>query len=320
MPEEAVLGIDTSCYTTSVAILSMEGTLLEDRRRVLSVKPGRRGLAQSEMVFQHTRNLPELIESCRMEKLSIRAIGVSNKPRPLIDSYMPAFLTGFGLARSLAHVLRVPLHVLTHQHNHMFAGLWSVRKEAPAHFLVVHVSGGTTDLLLADKNDDGEYALTPQGTSIDLHAGQMIDRVGVAIGLPFPCGRHLEKLAFSAKEAFDLPVWTDKGNMSLSGPATKALRALEQGADPASVALGTERVIAKGLVKTISSVCEAHDLHEVLFVGGVSANEEIRTQLKRHLTGKQIEVWTPDPAYSVDGAVGCAFYALRKERNGHDFW
>ena len=62
VPEEAVLGIDTSCYTTSVAVLSLEGKLLADERRLLKVKPGRRGLAQSEMVFQHTRNLPELIE------------------------------------------------------------------------------------------------------------------------------------------------------------------------------------------------------------------------------------------------------------------
>ena len=314
MAEDAVLGIDTSCYTTSAALMSLTGELLADRRRILAVKPGKRGLAQSEMVFQHTRNLPDLVEACCFSDVRIRAVGVTDRPRPLEDSYMPAFLAGCGLARSLAKVLGVPLWRLTHQHNHMFAGLWSVGQEPPARFLVVHVSGGTTDLLLAERQADGSFSLLPQGTSIDLHAGQMIDRVGVAMGLAFPAGRALEELAQKAESAFPLPVWTDGANMSLSGPATKALRALQSGADPASVALGTERVIAKALVRTIGHVCENKGLTKVLFVGGVSANGEIRRELTRHLKGKGIEVWTPDPRYSVDGAVGCAFYAVKKER------
>lgn len=294
---------------------------MADERRLLTVRPGRRGLAQSEMVFQHTRNLPDLLERCQLDGRPLLAIGVSSKPRPLADSYMPAFLAGLGTARSLAHLLQVPLHRLTHQHNHMFAGLWSARVLPPEKLLVVHVSGGTTDLLLAERTPSGQYTLLPQGTSIDLHAGQMIDRVGVAMGLAFSAGAALEEIARKSTQPYELPFWTQEGNMSLSGPATKALRAIEKGEDPAAVALGTERVIARALGKTISFVCGKNAVPDVLFVGGVSANEEIRGYLRRVLNDKGIHLITPDPRYSVDGAVGCAFYALLEERGMTcDFW
>lgn len=312
--KEVVLGLDTSCYTTSVALMDLAGNLVADERRLLKVKPGHRGLAQSEMVFQHTRNLPDLMEALDLTGLTVRAIGVSAKPRPREDSYMPAFLTGLGLARSLGKVLGVPVHRFTHQHNHMYAGLWSVGKEAPDRFLLVHISGGTTDFLLCEKQVDGHFTLTPQGTSIDLHAGQFIDRVGVALGLPFPCGPHLEKLADEATEPYPLKVWTEGAQLSLSGPCSQALRAVEKGADPASLALGVERAISRGLSRTLFYVCRQQGLHQVLLAGGVSANGELRRQIGDYLGKRQIELWAPDPKYSVDGAVGNAWAAVLEER------
>ena len=312
--KEVVLGLDTSCYTTSVALMDLGGNLVADERRLLKVKPGHRGLAQSEMVFQHTRNLPDLMEALDLTGLTVRAIGVSAKPRPREDSYMPAFLTGLGLARSLGKVLGVPVHRFTHQHNHMYAGLWSVGKEAPDRFLLVHISGGTTDFLLCEKQVDGHFTLTPQGTSIDLHAGQFIDRVGVALGLPFPCGPHLEKLADEATEPYPLKVWTEGAQLSLSGPCSEALRAVEKGADPASLALGVERAISRGLSRTLFYVCRQQGLHQVLLAGGVSANGELRRQIGDYLGKRQIELWAPDPKYSVDGAVGNAWAAVLEER------
>ncbi len=311
-PEGAILGLDTSCYTTSVALMDLKGQLLADERQVLEVRPGRKGLAQSEMVFQHTRNLPKLIEKLQLEGVAIKAIGVSAKPRPLAESYMPAFLAGHGVARSLAHLLQVPLYETTHQHNHMFAGLWSAGQPVPERCLLVHISGGTTDLVLAEAKAAGsrEVNLTPLGTSIDLHAGQFIDRVGVAMGLQFPCGAALEKKGQEATAPYELPVWSKDGYLSLSGPCTKALRALEAGADPTAIALGVEQVIAKGLSKTIYYWCKETKVQTVLLAGGVSANGEIRRILQDYLGRRQVALWAPEPCYSVDGAVGTAWYTV----------
>ena len=165
---DLVLGIDTSCYTTSAALMDGTGALLFDERRLLRVKEGRRGLSQSEMVFQHMRALPDLLERIDLTQGRLSAIVASERPRPLKESYMPAFLVGWGMARSLSHFMDVPLIAATHQHNHMFAGLWGLRRRPPARCLLVHVSGGTTDLLLAERSANGEIILTPCGTSIDL--------------------------------------------------------------------------------------------------------------------------------------------------------
>lgn len=76
----------------------------------------------------------------------------------------------------------------------MEAGLWSAQGPDADRFLLLHASGGTTDLLLAEKQTDSTYALTQAGGSKDLHAGQFVDRVGVALGLQFPAGAALEQL------------------------------------------------------------------------------------------------------------------------------
>ena len=77
------LGIDTSCYTTSVCLLGDDGRVVQDERRILTVPSGGRGLSQSHMVYQHTRNLPELMERLRpaLKGNRIGAIGVTNQPR-----------------------------------------------------------------------------------------------------------------------------------------------------------------------------------------------------------------------------------------------
>lgn len=95
--EDAYLGIDTSCYTTSVLFMDRQGRVLSEARRLLEVKPGRCGLQQSEMVYQHTRNLPDLMEQATAgHRFRLLGIGVSARPRPLADSYMPAFWPGRG--------------------------------------------------------------------------------------------------------------------------------------------------------------------------------------------------------------------------------
>lgn len=166
MSQKVYLGIDTSCYTTSAALLAEDGSLLAEARQILSVKPGRCGLQQSEMVFQHTRNLPRLVEDVFADKdCTLAAIGVSGYPRPLADSYMPAFLAGMSVARSLAAAYKVPLEVISHQENHLEAGLWSAGGPQAERFLLLHASGGTTDLLLCERREDSRYNLTQVGGS-----------------------------------------------------------------------------------------------------------------------------------------------------------
>ena len=176
MTEEVYLGIDTSCYTTSLFFMDRQGRKAAEARRILKVKPGGCGLQQSEMLYQHTRNLPELMEEAAQgHSFTVKGIGVSAKPRPREDSYMPAFLAGLGFARSLAALYRIPLWQISHQENHLEAAVWSAQGPDADRFLFLHASGGTTDLLLVEKKTAGNADLSEVGCSLDLHAGQFVD-------------------------------------------------------------------------------------------------------------------------------------------------
>ena len=314
MKQKVFLGIDTSCYTTSVAVLNEVGELVGEARKILDVKPGRCGLQQSEMVFQHTRNLPNLMESVLAGKdYEITAIGVSGYPRPLENSYMPAFLAGTGVARTLAYATGAKLHIISHQENHLEAGVWSAGGPEAERFLLLHASGGTTDMILAEKQEDGRFKLTEVGGSIDLHAGQFIDRVGVALGLQFPTGPALEKLAATAdaSQMVELPVSVRKLNVSLSGPATAALRKLEAGADGAGLALGVQYALAETFARMLRNGAAEYKVNAVLLVGGVASNAYIRNHVTEKLAKRRVSVWVPEARFSCDNATGCAAFAYR---------
>ena len=362
MSQRVYLGIDTSCYTTSVALVDEAGALVGEARQILSVKPGRCGLQQSEMVFQHTRNLPRLMEeavgqvirsvnadcaesAAKDEKAGssngaglaglaaagyeLAAIGVSGYPRPLEKSYRPAFLAGLSVARSMAAVTGAQLHIISHQENHLEAGVWSAGGPNAARFLLLHASGGTTDVLLAERQQDGRYRITEVGGSMDLHAGQFVDRIGVALGLQFPAGPALEALACEALARVDaasgseadalaaqmveLPVSVRKLQVSLSGPCTAALRKLEAGAEPGALALGVEHALAETFARVLRNGAQEYRVGDALLVGGVGSNKYIRQHVEKKLAKLRypVRLWVPEGRYSCDNATGCAAFAVR---------
>ncbi|HHX75194.1 MAG TPA: O-sialoglycoprotein endopeptidase, partial [Firmicutes bacterium] len=245
------LGIDTSCYTTSLAVLDNQGRLLADERKLLPVAAGRRGLRQSEGVFLHLQHLPPLMEAlaAQLGPLSLSAVGVSSRPRPVEGSYMPVFTAGTSFARVLAATCGIPCLQLSHQEGHLLAGMWSIGFTADG-FYALHVSGGTTELLAVQTGDTLQITLV--GGTQDLHAGQFIDRTGVALGLPFPAGPHLEALAKTAAQAVQIPISVKDCMLSFSGPESHVQRLLADGkADRAAVARGVEHCIAKSLRRII---------------------------------------------------------------------
>ena len=337
MTEEVYLGIDTSCYTTSLFFMDRQGRKVAEARRILKVKPGVCGLQQSEMLYQHIRNLPELMEeTVKAHEFSLLGIGVSAKPRPREDSYMPAFLAGLGFARSLSALYHIPFWQISHQENHLEAAVWSAQGPDADRFLFLHASGGTTDLLLAGKHA-GNYLLTEAGCSLDLHAGQFVDRAGVALGLGFPAGSALERLAAQHTEIIEIPVSVHKTEVSFSGPCTNVLRMIKknktegqgvsattekqteiiQDVFSANIAAGVQWGLAETFVRMLRNGAAEHHVKDVILAGGVCANRWIRNHIEEKLAKRQIRVWMPDNRYSSDNAAGCAAYARRQgEQHG----
>lgn len=296
------LGIDTSCYTTSVAIVDERGGIVADKRRLLTVSKGNRGLRQSEGVFQHMKNLPDLIEEIKEYMPQIKAVAVSAKPRNAEDSYMPVFLAGLGCARTIAASLGVPAILTDHQNGHIMAASQSACFKLEEKFVAIHLSGGTTELLTV--NGDKTEII---GKTLDIPAGQLIDRTGVMCGLLFPCGKEMDQKA--ALTDIKLPVSVKKSDINFSGAESQAEKLFKSGRASEEIYTAIFECIALSLEKAVKNAGDYH----ILPVGGVSSNSVIRTHFKKAFGEK---VHLAHPKYMTDNAVGIAYIAREKYFRG----
>lgn len=313
--KRVVIGLDTSCYTTSAAAVTTDGQVIASCRKLLPVPQGQRGLRQSEAVFIHVRQLPEQIEvlSKHLTDCKIAAVCVSARPRDDEASYMPVFHAGDAQGRSIAALLGVPCFSTTHQRGHVAAA--SVDSGiAQGDLLAVHLSGGTTEILAL--TDD---QLTLLGGTLDLHAGQVVDRVGVTMGLPFPAGPHLEKLALQGKSQALLPVSMADGDLNchLSGVETQVQRWLAQEKmSHEDVAREVYDLLARTLTRMVIAASNKTGIHQVLMAGGVASSSLFRMLVTDRIRRRDpsMHVCFGKPEYSGDNAVGVALIGAEKVR------
>lgn len=307
---EVVLGIDTSNYTTSVAILGFDGELIANVKRILPVEAGKCGLRQSDALFAHTKALPELVSeaSTYLAGSRVIAIGVSTRPRNVEGSYMPVFLAGASVAKSLASVMGVPLYEFSHQCGHVMAALYSAgRLELLGReFAAIHASGGTTEILRVRGSGNGFSAELVGGT-LDLNAGQVIDRIGVMLGMPFPSGKYLEAeaLRFEGKLKCRPKITGAPMHINLSGLENMAAKLWRDGADIPEVAAFVFDFIGRAISKLISDYFSIYGETTVVCAGGVMCNSIIKKML-----AERFDVCFAEPMMSADNAVGTAALAL----------
>ncbi len=305
------LGLDTSNYTTSVAVF--DGYKGKNIGRLLDVPQGGLGLRQSDALFQHIKRLPELVRTLREqgELVRIEAVGASTKPREVEGSYMPCFLAGANLGQCLADALGVPFYACSHQQGHIAAAAWSAghMELLDAPFLAWHLSGGTTELLYIEP-DGGSVRCKKLGGTTDISAGQLIDRAGVWMGLGFPAGKALDELSGQAEgrpKAF--PVKTNGLQFSLSGMENKVKEMTAQGVAAAQVAAFVLDTVADVLKRTTKEAQKQFPELPVLCSGGVASNGRIRQVL-----GNSCKALFAEPAYSTDNAMGVAVLTCRNRK------
>ena len=306
--KECVVGFDTSNYTTSVAVCTLDGRVVANLKRPLPVREGQRGLRQSDAVFEHTRNLEPLCASLgellAKEGYSPVAVGVSAAPRDAEGSYMPCFLSGVAAARAFAAALDIPLYKFSHQSGHIMAAAYSSGEalrlmEEP--FVAFHVSGGTTEALYVQPSKKGISVVTV-GETEDINAGQLIDRVGVMMGLSFPAGREMEGLASEyTGKIYKHPVCVRDGKCSLSGAENIAARLYGEGGSSSAVAAFVFDFILRTLLAMGEDMEKRYGRTRVLFAGGVMSNRLMRQALSR-----RFDAYYAEPEFSADNAAGIA--------------
>ncbi len=306
-----ILGIDTSNYTTSAALMYDDGELIANIKRPLPVKEGERGLRQSDALFAHIKNTSSLMEEVRtvLSGRSVSCVGVSTRPRNIDGSYMPCFLAGSAIAESISTAQNIPLYCFSHQCGHIMAAIYSSKNFAllsGKQFCAFHVSGGTTEMLSVRFTGNAFDAKLIGGTA-DLNAGQVIDRVGVHMGLPFPAGAHMEKLALLNTEK--IPKKKPKINdsrVNLSGLENMAYELFDKTANKELVSAFVLDYISSALLLLTESYINIFGETEVLFAGGVMSNSIIKSHLS-----KRFKASFAEPAMSADNAVGIAALAQK---------
>jgi len=305
------LGIDTSCYTTSVAIVC-GGQVICDNRMMLPVPKGSRGLRQSDAVFNHVRYFKALFSECTPYLRNVTGVGYSAKPCPNDDSYMPVFCVGESFAAACAGMSDARPYALTHQHGHIYAAFFN-NDIAPGTYGVFHVSGGTLDILRADISDTVD-TIERIGGSLDITCGQLIDRVGVAAGLPFPSGREIERLY--QPDGVKLSVSVSGLCANLSGAEAQAMRLLSDGADAAYVCSGVIDCVAQTLQKLLLNVKNETGIDKFIFTGGVICNTIIREKIRQTCLELRCVCVLTELPYCSDNACGIALAAQIIDNKG----
>ena len=323
------LGIDTSNYRTSAAVVDSDGSILAQKAVLLDVPEGKRGLRQSDAFFMHSNRLPGYIEEIfgLADPVCIKAVGVSERPRRIEGSYMPCFLAGINAAREIASALKVPVYCFSHQEGHAAAVMESDGNAAAPDTLFFHLSGGTTEALLCSPDDRG-YSMEIVGGTRDISAGQLLDRFGVALGMPFPAGRYLDDMAYEVLEKTDfdtkkisrtgvLPrIKCDEGYFNLSGAETRLMRYAEAPGDVKVTDVTAELFgsVSELLINTAAYLKDRYCADRIYMAGGVASSRTFRVIAKR---SSLADIHFGAPELSGDNAVGAALLAKRIDETGN---
>ena len=297
-------GFDTSNYTTSAALYDSESGKVRHVKKLLPVKQGSLGLKQSDAVFHHVRQLPQLIEELYQSMdQPLTAVGVSTRPRSMDGSYMPCFLVGELAAQAVCSTAKVPKYEFSHQQGHVAAALYSCGRLdlLEQEFIAFHFSGGTTECVLVRPDKENILSTEIIAESLDLKCGQVIDRVGTMLGLPFPSGKYLDELSQQSTKTYKIKPTFKDNNVCVSGVENQCKKRIEQGEAPEDV--------AKFCLESVCAIVETmirHNLEQypglpLIYSGGVMSNSLIRARVTEKFGGSFAA-----PEFSSDNAAGIA--------------
>lgn len=312
---DVVIALDTSNYTSSFAIISSKGELIANLKKPLSVAQGQRGLRQSDAVFSHIKNIPLIMNEAK-EYLSgkrIVAVGVSSRPRNVEGSYMPCFLAGVSSAESISAALGVPIFRFSHQCGHIMAAVYSsgnldLLKKG---FAAFHISGGTTELLKINSYSESGFSAELVGGTKDLNAGQVIDRIGVYMGLDFPCGPKMEELALENTEKIPNKKISLAGlEINLSGAENIARKLFDDTQDKAFTSAFVFDYISNSIISLSRAYEDIYGKTCFVYAGGVMSNSIIKSKL-----AENFNAYFAEPSMSSDNAVGIAYLTLQASKS-----
>lgn len=314
-----ILAIETSCDETSVAIVkdgrevvvNQVSSQIETHRRFGGVVPE---VASRKHVETITFILEEAVQASGLRLADLSAVAVTQGP-----GLVGSLLVGLVSAKALAFSLELPLIGVHHIAGHIYANRLVHELEYP--FVSLVVSGGHTELVYTET--EGEFRII--GQTRDDAVGEAYDKVARALGLPYPGGPHIDRLAHEAEEAVTLPrAWLepDSYDFSFSGLKSAVLSALNQARmrgqelPAAHVARGFQESVIDVLVEKAIRAVRAYGAKQLLLAGGVAANRGLRERLAEACAEAGVPLLAPPLSLCTDNAamIGAAAYLKWQRR------
>ncbi len=321
MPADLVLAIETSCDETAVALAGAEGNPLVSRvASQIAIHAPYGGVVPELASRNHSADLRPLIDAVLREAgVALNDIGlVAATSGPGLAS---SLLIGDTTAKALAVGLGCPFYSINHMEGHLLSPFIEQGREVGKHVALI-VSGGHT--LLIEVEGTARYRLL--GSTKDDAAGEAFDKVGKMLGLPYPGGPSIARLAAGGRvDAFDFPrsmIHSGDLNFSFSGLKTSALHLREKLATPpgdgelADFCASFQEAIVDVLVAKLLQAAEHSGVRLVTVSGGVSCNLRLRERVEEACAGAGLEAVLAAAAYSTDNAAMIAFAAASRRRAG----
>ncbi|SHM43337.1 N6-L-threonylcarbamoyladenine synthase [Cyclobacterium lianum] len=315
-----ILAIESSCDETSAAVIS-DGKILNNIVATQSVHEKYGGVVPELASRAHQQHLvpvvSEALKSSGVDKSALSAVAFTRGP-----GLMGALLVGVSFAKSFAHALDLPLIEVNHMEAHVLAHF--IEKPSPSFpFICLTVSGGHTQLVRVSSHLEMEIL----GETLDDAVGEAFDKIAKILGLPYPGGPQLDKLAGNGDpDAFTFPLSDMKGlDFSFSGIKTAVLYFLKKNLkeDPDFIARNLEDICASVqqtliamLMNKLIRACNESEIREVAIAGGVSANSGLRKALKESAGEQGWKVYLPKLEYCTDNAAMVAMAAHYKYQAG----
>ena len=320
-----VLGLESSCDETSAAIVSMDGdkreilanivaSQIETHRLYGGVVPEIASRAHIEVISRITR---EALETAHLALSDIGAVAVTTHP-----GLIGALLVGVNFAKSLAYANDIPLVSVNHIHAHVASAYLSEPTLRPP-FLALVVSGGHTSLYRVHD----EVTFEEIGATRDDAAGEAFDKIGRVIGMPYPGGAALDKLAYEGDpKAFKLPSPALAGDdlaFSFSGLKTAALNLINSATQKgetlshADLAASYTDTIVRAITQKAGEALERTGDHTLVVAGGVAANSHLRASLSRMCDSRGVTLVAPPISLCGDNGAMVAAAGYFEYRAGH---
>lgn len=326
-----ILGVETSCDETSASVLEGSGDDVTLRALVILSQDVHRifgGVVPEIASRAHLTAIVPVVEQALRESGAndVDAVAVTNAP-----GLVGALLVGVSYAKAFAFARGVPVIGVHHMEGHLFATALEHRDAVPP-FTALLVSGGHT--LLIDVEAWGTYRLL--GKTRDDAAGEAFDKVAKLLGLPYPGGPHIERIAAQSdggKFRFSRPMLrrdqqpgdSDFYDLSFSGLKTAVLNAVKASdvdADRGSIARAFQDALVETLVEKTARAARQYGRGRVVLGGGVACNTALVRAMRERFTPRGVEVFAPSPRLATDNAAMIAraglFRLERGERSALD--